>query len=113
MCKLITDVMVLNRDEQRGELGNQRQQVFFWGLREADSEPGESSLRLRGVMCYLPLEVSRGAYFTEGTYFRIYYPPEVRRRKYLGLGVFLLQYCPLVKIYIILHHNCVNMNIVG
>ena len=37
--------MVLNRDEQRGELGNQRQQVFFWGSREADSEPVESSLR--------------------------------------------------------------------
>ena len=28
----------------------------------------------------------------------IYYPPEVRREKYWGLGVFLLQYFPLVKI---------------
>ena len=27
-----------------------------------------------------------------------YYPPEVRRGKYQGLGVFLLQYFPLVKI---------------
>ena len=26
------------------------------------------------------------------------YPPEVRRGKYWGLGVFLLQYFPLVKI---------------
>ena len=29
---------------------------------------------------------------------RIYYPLEVRRRKYWGLGVFLLQYFPLVNI---------------
>ena len=28
----------------------------------------------------------------------IYYPPEVRRGKYCGLEVFLLQYFPLVKI---------------
>ena len=28
----------------------------------------------------------------------IYYQPEVRRGKYWGLGVFLLQYFPLVKI---------------
>ena len=28
----------------------------------------------------------------------IYHPPEVRRREYWGLGVFLLQYCPLVNI---------------
>ena len=28
----------------------------------------------------------------------LYYPPEVRRGKYWGLGVFLLQYLPLVKI---------------
>ena len=27
----------------------------------------------------------------------IYYPPEVRRWEYWGLGVFLLQYFPLVK----------------
>ena len=29
----------------------------------------------------------------------IYYPPEVRRGEYWGLGVFLLQYSPLVSIY--------------
>ena len=29
---------------------------------------------------------------------QIYYPPEVRRGKYWGSGVFLLQYFPLVKI---------------
>ena len=29
---------------------------------------------------------------------KFYYPPEVRRGKYWGLGVFLLQYFPLVKI---------------
>ena len=28
----------------------------------------------------------------------VYYPPEVRRGKYWGLGVFLLQCFPLVKI---------------
>ena len=28
----------------------------------------------------------------------VYYPTEVRRGKYWGLGVFLLQYFPLVKI---------------
>ena len=28
----------------------------------------------------------------------IYYPPEVRRGEYWGLGVFLFQYFPLVKI---------------
>ena len=28
----------------------------------------------------------------------IYYPPEVRREEYWGLGVFLLQYFPLVNI---------------
>ena len=28
----------------------------------------------------------------------LYYPPEVRRGKYWGLGVFLLQYFPLVSI---------------
>ena len=43
----------------------------------------------------------------------IYYPPEVRRGEYLGLGVFLLQYFPLVKILTLLHYNCINMNIVG
>ena len=26
----------------------------------------------------------------------IYYPPEIRRGEYLGLGIFLLQYFPLV-----------------
>ena len=28
----------------------------------------------------------------------IYYPPEVRRGEYWGLGVFLMQYFPFVKI---------------
>ena len=36
----------------------------------------------------------------------IYYPPEVRRGEYLGLGVFLLQYFPLVKILKLLHCIC-------
>ena len=31
-------------------------------------------------------------------FLNIYYSPEVRRGKYWGLGVFLLQYFPLVKI---------------
>ena len=44
---------------------------------------------------------------------RVYYPPEVRRGKYRGVGVFLLQYFLLVKIRNILHYNCINMNIVG
>ena len=34
-----------------------------------------------------------------------YYPPEVRRGKYWGLGVFLLEYFPLVKIRKPLHYN--------
>ena len=33
-----------------------------------------------------------------GVWVGIYYPPEVRRGKYWGLGVFLLQYFPLVNI---------------
>ena len=33
----------------------------------------------------------------------LYYPTEVRRGKYLGLGVFQLQYFPLVKIWKLLH----------
>ena len=43
----------------------------------------------------------------------IYYSPEVRRGKYWGLGAFLLQYFPIVKIWKILYYNCINMNIVG
>ena len=39
----------------------------------------------------------------------IYYPPEVRRGEYWGLGVFLLQYFPLVKMWKIFHYNCMNM----
>ena len=42
-----------------------------------------------------------------------YYPPEVRRGEYWWLGVFLLQYFPLVKIWKLLHYDCINMNIVG
>ena len=38
---------------------------------------------------------------------------EVRRGEYWRLGVFLLQYFPLVKIWKLLHYNCINMNIVG
>ena len=34
---------------------------------------------------------------------------EVRRGEYWGLGVFLLQYIPLLKIRKILHYNCLNM----
>ena len=38
-----------------------------------------------------------------------YYPPEVRRGEYSGLGVFLLQYFPLVNIWKILQYNCINI----
>ena len=41
------------------------------------------------------------------------YPPEVRRGDYWGLGVFLLQYFPLVKMWTLLHYNCISMYIVG
>ena len=44
---------------------------------------------------------------------RFYYPPEVRRGEYRGLGVFLLQYFPLVKTWKLLHYKCINMNIIG
>ena len=37
------------------------------------------------------------------THIGIYYPPEVRRGKYWRLGVFLLQYFPLVKISKLFH----------
>ena len=46
-------------------------------------------------------------------FLRIYYSPEVRRGKYWALGVFLLQYFPLVSICKILQDNCTDMNIVG
>ena len=43
-----------------------------------------------------------------------YYLPEVRRGEYFSFGVFQLQYyIPLVKIGILLHHICINMNVVG
>ena len=41
----------------------------------------------------------------------LYYTPEVRRGKYLGLGVLLLQYFLLVKTSNLLHYNCVDMTI--
>ena len=42
--------------------------------------------------------------FPEGG-LHVYYPPEVRRGKYWGMGVFLLQYFPLVSIW-----KCCIMN---
>ena len=47
--------------------------------------------------------------------YMFYYPLEVRtlERECLGLGVFLLQYFPLVNILKPLHYNRINMNIVG
>ena len=39
----------------------------------------------------------------------IYYPLEVRRREYWGLGVFLLQYFPLVRIGKLLHYDGIKM----
>ena len=44
---------------------------------------------------------------------KFYYPPEVRRGEYWGLGAFLLPYFPLVKKLNILHYDCMNMNIVA
>ena len=38
---------------------------------------------------------------------------ETDRSEYWELGVFLLQYFPLVKICKLMHFNCINMNIVG
>ena len=52
----------------------------------------------------------RGSVYYVDNY--IYYQPEVRR-EYCGLGVFLLQYFSLIKIWKIFHYNCMNMNIVG
>ena len=43
----------------------------------------------------------------------IYYPLGVRREEYWGLGVFLLQYFSLFKMWKLLHYNCINMYIVG
>ena len=40
----------------------------------------------------------------------LYYPPEVRREEYWGLGVFLLQYFLLVKIRKLLHYIFIKMN---
>ena len=37
-------------------------------------------------------------------YYLIYYPPEVRRGKYSGMGVFLVQYFPLVNIWKLFRH---------
>ena len=46
--------------------------------------------------------------------FNIYYPPEVRTGKYRGLGVFLLQFFPLVKIFMkMIALQLHNMNIVS
>ena len=36
-----------------------------------------------------------------------------RRGEYWGLGVFLLQYFPLVKMGKLLHYKFINMNMVG
>ena len=42
-----------------------------------------------------------------------YYPSEVRKGKYWGLSVFLLQYSPLVKICKLQYYNCINLNLVS
>ena len=47
------------------------------------------------------------------SHLNIYYPLEVRRGEDLGLGVFLLQYLPLVKIRKLLYYNCMKVNEVG
>ena len=54
-----------------------------------------------------------GRLHAEGSSTKLYYPQEVRRGKYWGLEVFLLQYFPHVKIGRLLHYNCININIVG
>ena len=51
--------------------------------------------------------------WSPGTRSRNYYPPEVRRGKYWGLGVFLLQYFPLVKIWMPLHYNARKLILLG
>ena len=42
----------------------------------------------------------------------VYYPSALRGGEYKVLGVFLLQYFPLVKILNLLHYNYINKNIV-
>ena len=46
-------------------------------------------------------------------FFFLYYTLEVRTGEYCGLGVFLLQYSPLVNILKLLCYYCINMNAVG
>ena len=46
---------------------------------------------------YAPLRV--GTNLTQHGCMEIYYPPEMSRLNYWGLGVFLLQYFPLVNIW--------------
>ena len=40
-------------------------------------------------------------------------PTGSEEREYWGLGIFLLQYFPLVKIEKLLHYNSINMTIAG
>ena len=45
-------------------------------------------------------------------WFWFYYPPGAMRGKYHGLGVFRLQYSPLVSVCIIVHHKCIKKSCV-
>ena len=53
-------------------------------------------LEIVGPHTYRKRTQTKGSEHSKGRL--LYYPPEVRRGKYWGLGVFLLQYFLLVKI---------------
>ena len=42
-----------------------------------------------------------------------YYPPEVRRGRYLGVGSIPVAIVPSSQYMKLLHHNCLDIHIVG
>ena len=53
--------------------------------------------RIKGSFGYVSSSQMSHALHVQDFFLFIYYPPEVRRGEYWRLGVFLLQYFPLVK----------------
>ena len=71
-----------------------------WGGAQGRGGGGHSSMKCRMVM-------SENVPIMKVKKIPIYYQTEVRRGKYWGLGVFLLQYFP--QYMKILHYNCTDM----
>ena len=73
--------------------------VYMWVCPDVTEIILNGSLILTIIIIVIIKESFKGEkfnYVNQNRY--IYYPPEVRRGKYWGWGVFLLQYLPLVSI---------------